>query len=98
VICHLRSNILTTISPVSAVLQKLEETTTFKDLKSQLPIVVYNDEPPNFNLFKPIFLFTVFKETVRTSKRTPNFTIRNTNWLVLFKEIIVIYDEKQRKS
>jgi hypothetical protein len=31
-----------------------------------------------------------FKYSVRTSKRTPHFTITKINWLMLFKEIILI--------
>jgi hypothetical protein len=30
----------------------------------------------------------LFKNSVRTSKRTPHFTITKNNWLMLFKEII----------
>jgi hypothetical protein len=33
----------------------------------------------------------LFKNSVRTSKRTPHFTITTINWLTLFKEIITIY-------
>jgi hypothetical protein len=35
----------------------------------------------------------LFKNLVRTSKRTPHFTITKINWLTLFKEIIVVYSE-----
>jgi hypothetical protein len=35
----------------------------------------------------------LFKNSVRTSKRTPHFTITNINWLTLFKEIIAVYSE-----
>jgi hypothetical protein len=38
-------------------------------------------------------LFAVFKNPVRTSKRTPHFTITKINWLMLFKEIIAVYIE-----
>jgi hypothetical protein len=33
----------------------------------------------------------LFKNSVRTSKRTPHFTITKINWLTLFKEIIAVY-------
>jgi hypothetical protein len=33
----------------------------------------------------------LFKNPVRTSKRTPHFTITEINWLTLFKEIIAVY-------
>jgi hypothetical protein len=33
----------------------------------------------------------LFKNSVRTSKRTPHFTITKINWLMLFKEIIFNY-------
>jgi hypothetical protein len=35
----------------------------------------------------------IFKNSVRTSKRTPHFTITKINWLMLFKEIIAVYIE-----
>jgi hypothetical protein len=35
----------------------------------------------------------LFKNSVRTSKRTPHFTIEKINWLMLFKEIIAVYTE-----
>jgi hypothetical protein len=39
----------------------------------------------------------LFKNSVRTSKRTPNFTITKVNWLMLFKEIIAVYSENDVK-
>jgi hypothetical protein len=33
----------------------------------------------------------IFKNSVRTSKRTPHFTITKINWLTLFKEIFAVY-------
>jgi hypothetical protein len=39
----------------------------------------------------------LFKNSVRTSKRTPNFTIAKINWLMLFKEIIAVYSENHAK-
>jgi hypothetical protein len=41
---------------------------------------------------------TIFKSSVRTSKRTPHFTITKINWLTLFKEIIAVYTEKSYKT
>jgi hypothetical protein len=35
----------------------------------------------------------LFKNSVRTSKRTPHFTITKINWLTLFKEMIPVYTE-----
>jgi hypothetical protein len=35
----------------------------------------------------------LFKNPVRTSKRTTLFTITKINWLMLFKEIIDVYTE-----
>jgi hypothetical protein len=40
----------------------------------------------------------LFKNPVRTSKRTPHFTITNINWLTLFKEIIAVYSENHTKQ
>jgi hypothetical protein len=39
----------------------------------------------------------LFKNSVRTSKRTPHFTITKINWLTLFEEIIAVYSEKRTK-
>jgi hypothetical protein len=40
----------------------------------------------------------LFKNPVRTSKRTPpHFTITKVNWLMLFKEIIAVYSENHAK-
>jgi len=39
----------------------------------------------------------LFKNSVRTSKRTPHFTITKINWLTLFKEIIAVYSESHTK-
>jgi hypothetical protein len=40
---------------------------------------------------------TLFKYSVRTSKRTQNFTITKINLLTLFKEIITVYTENHAK-
>jgi hypothetical protein len=39
----------------------------------------------------------LFKNSVRTSKRTPHFTITKINWLMLFKEIIPVYPENHKR-
>jgi hypothetical protein len=36
----------------------------------------------------------LFKNPVRTSKRTPHLTITKINWLTVFKEIITVYSER----
>jgi hypothetical protein len=35
----------------------------------------------------------IFKNSVRTAKKTQHFTITNINWLTLFKDIIAVYSE-----
>jgi hypothetical protein len=35
----------------------------------------------------------IFKNSVRTSKRTPHFTIKKIKWLMMFKEIIDVCSE-----
>jgi hypothetical protein len=37
------------------------------------------------NPLKPKLVYMLFKNSVRTSKRTPHFTITKINWLMLFK-------------
>jgi hypothetical protein len=39
----------------------------------------------------------LFKNSVRTTKRTPHFTITKINWLTLFKEVIAVYNKKHTK-
>jgi len=39
----------------------------------------------------------IFKNSVRTSKRTPHFTITKINFLTLFKKIIPVYAENDTK-
>jgi hypothetical protein len=39
----------------------------------------------------------LFKNSVRTSKGTPHFTITPMNFLTLFKEIIAVYSENHAK-
>jgi hypothetical protein len=40
----------------------------------------------------------LFKNPVRTAKRTPYFTITTINWLTLFKEVIVVYSENHTQA
>jgi hypothetical protein len=49
------------------------------------------------NPLKTTIFFIIFKNPVRTSKRTPHFTIKKINWLTLFKEIIAVYNENHTK-
>jgi hypothetical protein len=46
---------------------------------------------------KVTLAFITFKNSVRTSKRTPHFTITQINWLTLFKEVIAVYSENHTK-
>jgi hypothetical protein len=39
----------------------------------------------------------LFKNSVRTSERTPHFTITKINWLTLFKEVIAVYFQSHKK-
>jgi hypothetical protein len=45
------------------------------------------------NPLKPKLVQIIFKNSVRTAKKTPHFTITKINWLMLFKEIIAVYTE-----
>jgi hypothetical protein len=42
-------------------------------------------------------VYILFKNSVRTSKRTPTFTITKINWLIPFKERIAVYRENHSK-
>jgi hypothetical protein len=48
-------------------------------------------------MLKPKFVRVIFKNSVRTPKRTPLFKIRKINWLMSFKEIIAVYSENRTK-
>jgi hypothetical protein len=39
----------------------------------------------------------LFKNSVRTSERTPHFTITKIKWLTLFMEIIAVYVKNHMK-
>jgi hypothetical protein len=39
----------------------------------------------------------LFKNPVRTSKRTPLFTITKINWLTLFKDVIALFSDNHAK-
>jgi len=39
----------------------------------------------------------LFKNSVRTSKRTPHFTITTINWLTLFKDVIALFSDNHAK-
>jgi hypothetical protein len=43
---------------------------------------------------KPKLVQIIFKDSVRTAKKSPHFTVTKFNWLTLFKEIIVVYSEQ----
>jgi hypothetical protein len=42
-------------------------------------------------------VWIIFKNSLRTSKRTPHFTITKINWLTLFKEMIAVYSENHTR-
>jgi hypothetical protein len=50
-----------------------------------------------FNPLKLKLIHIVYENSVRTSNRTPHFTIRNINWLMLFKEVIAVYSKNHTK-
>jgi hypothetical protein len=50
-----------------------------------------------FNPLKTKLVYVLFKIAVRTSKRTPHFTITKINLLTLFKEVIAVCSENDTK-
>jgi hypothetical protein len=50
------------------------------------------------NCLKPKLIKIIFKNSVRTAKKTQHFTITKINWLTLFKEIIAVYSENYTKA
>jgi hypothetical protein len=46
---------------------------------------------------RPKVFYIIFKNSVRTTKKTLHFTITKINWLTLFKEIIAVYSENLTK-
>jgi hypothetical protein len=43
------------------------------------------------------YAFDVFKNLVRTSKRTKHVTITKISWIILFQETIAVYSENPTK-
>jgi hypothetical protein len=50
-----------------------------------------------FNPLKTKLVQIIFKNSVRTAKKTLHFTITKINWLTLFKKIIAVYTENHTK-
>jgi hypothetical protein len=50
------------------------------------------------NPLKPKYAYIIFKNSVRTSERTPHYNTTDINWLMLFKDIITVYNENHTKS
>jgi hypothetical protein len=46
-----------------------------------------------FKPLKPKLVYIMIKNSARTLKRTPHFTVTKINWLTLIKEIIAVYSE-----
>jgi hypothetical protein len=46
---------------------------------------------------KPKLVKIIFKNSVRTAKKTQHFTITKIDWLMLFKEIIPVYTDNHTK-
>jgi hypothetical protein len=51
----------------------------------------------HINPLKPKLVQIIFKNLVRTAKKTQHFTIKKINWLTLFKEIIAVYSKNHTK-
>jgi hypothetical protein len=51
----------------------------------------------DLNPLKPKLVEIIFKNSVRTAKKTLHFTITKISWLTLFKEIIAICSENHTK-
>jgi len=46
---------------------------------------------------KPEVYTIIYKKSVPTSKKTQSTSITNTNWSMLFREIITVYHENETK-
>jgi hypothetical protein len=46
---------------------------------------------------EPNFVQIIFKNSARTSKRKPHFTITRIKWLTLFKEMVAVYSKNRIK-
>jgi hypothetical protein len=51
----------------------------------------------SINPLKSKFVQIIFKNSVRTAKKTQHFTITKINWLTLFLEIIAVCSENHTK-
>jgi hypothetical protein len=45
------------------------------------------EQKPLYSIRTQRLMYIIFKNSVRTSKRTPHFTITKINWLTLFKPL-----------
>jgi hypothetical protein len=51
----------------------------------------------NINPLEPKLVYIILMSSVRTGKKTPHFTVTESNRLTLFKEIISVYSENHTK-
>jgi hypothetical protein len=51
----------------------------------------------DINPLRSKLVYIIFKNSGRISKRTPHFTITKIKWLMLFKQVIAVYSEKDKK-
>jgi hypothetical protein len=56
------------------------------------------DDDSHTDPLKLKIAWVIFKNLVRTAKKTPHITITQINWLTLFKEIIAVYTENHMKQ
>jgi hypothetical protein len=46
---------------------------------------------------RPKLVYIMFKNSVRTAKKIQHLAITKINWLMLFREIIAVYNENHTK-
>jgi hypothetical protein len=68
----------------------------FSDKK--LNVSIADSVTSHINPLKPLLVQTVVKNSVRTAKKTPHFTVKNVNWITLFKEITAVYNKNHKRS
>jgi hypothetical protein len=62
-----------------------------------VPVIWFWAVVNHINTLKPKLVYIPFKNSVRTAKKIPHFTITKIKWLMLWKKIISFYTENHTK-
>jgi hypothetical protein len=69
----------------------------FRYTQQNLMLISYAFILNTVNPLNPKLAEIIFKNSVRTAKKTQHFSITKVSWLILFREIIAVYSENNAK-